>query len=215
MIHLRVNSRTSTSAPRRRDKTINSGGVFLRTVSRLVVAVLLTAPVAAAAQDDDEAFSSDPLGTVPSEARSLIGALRPEFTLPDLTGQPRSITDWNEDAVILNFWATWCPPCRDEMPLLQSRHAQFSDAGLTVIGVAIDDAKAVADFVAELELDFPIVIGQQDAFTVTRDYGNRLGALPYTVIIDRGGRILDAHRGIVDASLLDAWIEHHGLANTE
>ncbi len=118
---------------------------------------------------------------------TLLGARRPEFSLPNLRGEPISISRWNGDVVLLNFWATWCLPCRKEMPTLADLQGQYGERGFQVVGVAIDLPDAVAKFAASVGADYPQLIGREDAIAVADRYGNQYGALPYSVLMDRDG----------------------------
>ena len=120
-----------------------------------------------------------------------IGQYRPEFTLPDITGAPRHIREWDNRVVIVNFWATWCEPCRREIPVFIQLQASRSYPGLQFIGIAIDDKSAVEDYIDNLEtpVNYPMLVGNDDAITISKKYGNAIGVLPYSVIIDRSGHI--------------------------
>jgi len=95
------------------------------------------------------------------------------------------------------------------MPLFQETFEAHRDAGFAVVAVAIDDLSATQNFVDQFGIEFPILIGQDDAMKIGREYGNRIGALPYSVLIDRDGTILKTHRGEVEAADLDAWLQAH------
>jgi len=120
-----------------------------------------------------------------------IGQYRPEFTLPDITGAPRHIREWDNRVVIVNFWATWCEPCRREIPVFIQLQASRSYPGLQFIGIAIDDKSAVEDYIDNLDtpVNYPMLVGNDDAITISKKYGNAIGVLPYSVIIDRSGHI--------------------------
>ncbi|WP_440997630.1 TlpA family protein disulfide reductase [Arhodomonas sp. SL1] len=117
------------------------------------------------------------------------GTVRPVFTLPDLDGERRSITEWDGQVIVLNFWASWCPPCREEIPLFNELQARFGERGVQFVGVAVDRLEAVRGFIEEQPLDYPTLHGVGAAMDVQTRYGSDSGALPYTVVIDRGGRI--------------------------
>lgn len=114
---------------------------------------------------------------------------RPVFALPDLAGERRSIAEWDGEVVLINFWATWCPPCREEIPLLIDLQREYGDRGLQVVGVALDRLPAVRDYAAAMEINYPILHGMGAAMEVQARYGNTRGTLPYTVLVDREGRI--------------------------
>ncbi len=112
-----------------------------------------------------------------------------DFTLPDLQGQTRSLAEWHGKIVLLNFWATWCPPCREEIPLFIRLQGRYGDKGLQIIGVAIDKKEAVAEFRRRFGISYPLLITQAEGLDLLARYGNRSGALPFSVVIDRNGTI--------------------------
>lgn len=134
---------------------------------------------------------------------------RVDFALPDLDGQSRRLSEWDGDLVLLNFWATWCPPCKKEMPMFQEHYQRHADQGFTIIAIAVDELDETRAFVDRFGIEFPVLIGQDDAIAVGREYGNRIGALPYTVIIDRDGFVREAHRGEVTESELGEWLQRY------
>ena len=96
---------------------------------------------------------------------------------------------------MLNFWATWCPPCVKETPTFVELQEQYIDSGVQFIGVAIDNKIAVQEFMDTYGVSYPMLIGEDNAIQVAKDYGDRYGALPYTVIINRQGQIHFIQRG--------------------
>ncbi|MFP4130985.1 MAG: TlpA family protein disulfide reductase [Thiohalospira sp.] len=135
---------------------------------------------------------ADPPGEEPST--SAKGESRPAFSLPDLDGEERAIRDWDGEVVLLNFWASWCPPCRREIPAFIEVQEEFGDQGLQIIGVAIDDRQAVVDFLDPMDVNYPILLAGEEGISLAEDYGNRMGTLPYTVLIDRDGEIVERWR---------------------
>ncbi|WP_018935357.1 TlpA disulfide reductase family protein [Thioalkalivibrio sp. ALJ24] len=135
------------------------------------------------------------------------GDARIDFTLPDLDGADQTFNQWDGDLVVLNFWATWCPPCKKEMPLFQETWEEHRDEDFNIVAVAVDELSATEQFVATYGIEFPILIGQDEAMEVQAEYGNRIGALPYTVVIDRDGTVRETHRGEVTEDDLDGWLE--------
>lgn len=128
---------------------------------------------------------------------------RPAFTLDDVEGHPRDAAEWDGKVVLLNFWATWCPPCRREMPLFAELQREFGPRGFQVVAVAIDEAAAVREFAAEYGLDFPLLVGDEDAIRVAQAYGNLQGALPFSVLVDREGRVVARFKGEISRSRLE------------
>ena len=118
-----------------------------------------------------------------------------EFTLPDLKGVKHNITEWQGNVIILNFWATWCPPCQKETPLFVALQEEYGKRGVQFIGVAIDDLQKVVDFTDTYGVNYPMLVGAEDAISIAKQYGNRFGSLPYTVVINRQGKITYIQNG--------------------
>jgi thiol-disulfide isomerase/thioredoxin len=119
----------------------------------------------------------------------------PAIRLQDLGGATRSISEWTSRSLIINFWATWCAPCRKEMPLLEQLHQERSATGITVIGIAIDREDPVRAFVGETGITYPILFGEQDAMAAAEAFGPSFLGLPFTVVTAPGGEILKLHVG--------------------
>jgi len=139
---------------------------------------------------------------VPAAREAALPTQRPGFTLRDVDGRPRQMAEWDGKVVLLNFWATWCPPCRREMPLFAELQREFGARGFQVVAVAIDETDAVREFAAEYGLDFPLLVGDEDAIRVAQAYGNLQGALPYTVLMDRKGEVVARFKGEISRSSL-------------
>jgi peroxiredoxin len=133
---------------------------------------------------------------------SIIGTERASFTLPDLEGNARHIKEWDGKVVLINFWATWCPPCRREMPGFIEIREQYAAKGFEIIGVAVDDAGPVREFTTRLGVNYPILHGQNDASIVASHYGNSMGMMPFSVMIDRQGKIQFARAGELSKAAL-------------
>jgi thiol-disulfide isomerase/thioredoxin len=119
----------------------------------------------------------------------------PEFTLADLDGQPRAIRDWSDRALVINFWATWCAPCRREMPLLDQLQAERQGDNFEVIGIAVDRLADVEAYLAESGVTYPILVGQQDAMEAAEQFGPGFLGLPFTIFTAPGGSVLKFHAG--------------------
>lgn len=112
-----------------------------------------------------------------------------DFTLSDLDDKKRSLTEWRGKVIVLNFWATWCPPCREEIPLFIAMQKQYAADGLQIIGVAIDTKTAVMVYRQSANINYPLLLGNEDqVMQLMARYGNGMGSLPFTVIMDRGGQ---------------------------
>jgi thiol-disulfide isomerase/thioredoxin len=125
----------------------------------------------------------------------------------DADGAPRRLADWNGRVRVVNFWATWCPPCVDEMPDLQRVHDAYANRGVTVIGVGIDGGDRIRAFRDRLKLGFPLLVAGVGGSDLGRALGNDTGVLPYTVVLSAQGRIVQRRVGALDAALLRRWLD--------
>ncbi len=119
----------------------------------------------------------------------------PDFSYPDLEGRPRHISEWNDKVLVLNFWATWCPPCREETPLFVALQEEYADRNVQFVGLAIDDKEAVIEFADTYGVDYPILLADMEAMKLSRQLGNRFNGLPYTLVVAPGGKIAARHFG--------------------
>jgi thiol-disulfide isomerase/thioredoxin len=133
--------------------------------------------------------------TAAVEAPSRLVEALPRFQLADRDGQLRSLQDWPDRALIVNFWATWCAPCRREIPLLQEIARERADEGFTVVGIAVDFRDKVLAYADEMKIDYPLLIGEQDGLDAAAAFGVQSIGFPFTVFSDRQGRIVTAHLG--------------------
>ena len=128
-------------------------------------------------------------------------------TFNDLDGRPVEMAQWKDRIVVVNFWATWCPPCVEEMPDLQRVHDEYSDRGVTVIGLGIDSPSSLKRFRDEHRLSLPLFAAGASGSELGRALGNPSGALPYTILIGREGRIVQARLGQVQPAELRRWLD--------
>ncbi len=128
-------------------------------------------------------------------------------TLSTPEGNPQSMSQWRGKIVIVNFWATWCLPCRDEIPELIDTYTTYRHKELVVIGIAIDEAEKVTAFSKEFDINYPVLVGDFEAFSLAGAMGNAQGALPFTVTIDRSGTIVDTHLGRIKKQQIEKIIE--------
>lgn len=133
--------------------------------------------------------------SVQTVTNPAIGLHRPEFAAPDLNGEYRNIKEWDGKLILLNFWATWCPPCLKEIPEFIELQETYGDQGFQIIGLAIDDEEAVRQYVEKIGMNYPSLVVEGDGVMLAKRYGNGIGALPYSVIINREGEISDTIRG--------------------
>ncbi len=139
----------------------------------------------------DPATGADP--PAPAPAKPIPGEI-PALELPDLEGSRHSLREYVGRPLILNFWATWCAPCRREIPLLTALLGQYGAEGLQVVGIAVDFRAAVQDYVHRTPIRYPLLIGEQDGLAAVSQFGME-AVLPFSVFADRRGRILALKAG--------------------
>jgi len=128
----------------------------------------------------------------------------PAFLLQDLEGKPLNLESYRGKVVVLDFWATWCAPCRTEIPHFVKLQEQYGEQGLQVVGISMDDtAKPVREFYREFKMNYPVAVGNEQ---VAEAYGGVLG-LPVTFLIGRDGRIAAKYVGEVQRSTLEQGVE--------
>lgn len=132
----------------------------------------------------------------------LVGRRRPDFRLGRTDGEWVSASDFDGQVLLINFWATWCEPCREEMPMLDELHRSLSPDGFQVVGIALDDVQKAREFTARLGLAYTTLVGMADVMDTGRRYGNGAGLLPYSVLVDRNGVVRWARLGPLSRALL-------------
>jgi len=126
-----------------------------------------------------------------------------EFELDDLDGNKRQFSEWDGKHRIVNFWATWCAPCRREIPLLKAFQEQHGAEDFQVIGIAVEFPEPVIAYAEEAQFNYPILVGEQDAMAVAESSGISFIGLPFTMIVAKDGTLVGAHMGEVHQQHLD------------
>jgi thiol-disulfide isomerase/thioredoxin len=135
------------------------------------------------------------------EAREPL-ALR-SFSFPDLEMRQHSSEQWQGKILLINFWATWCPPCQKEMPHFIEFQKRYEGEGLQVVAIAIDNPDQVREFAPRFDFNFPILLGGTEAMDLSREWGNRHLGLPFTAIFDRNGVLRYAQGGMMTPPILE------------
>ena len=133
----------------------------------------------------------------------LIGQARPDFSHPDLEGRVREAAEFDGSLTLINFWATWCAPCVEEMPMLSELQEAYRARGFRVVGIALDQRERAAAFARELGLSYPVLLGEADVVVTSRRYGNATGMLPYSVLVDASGVVRWVRLGALDRAELE------------
>lgn len=141
------------------------------------------------------------------QPRDLEVVTHPSFALPDVSGAERNFSEWDGKNRIVNFWATWCAPCRREIPLLKAFQDQQGNNGFQVIGIAVDFPEAVANYAEAAQFNYPVLVGEQDAMAIAESSGVEFVGLPFTMFIASDGELLSAYIGELHQSHLDEIVE--------
>ena len=166
-------------------------------------AIALFAVVAAAAAGGGAAYHLWLRPLQPQAGPGQVAQLIYSAHLPDVGGVAHSLAQWRGRVLVVNFWATWCAPCREEIPGFVRLQARYGARGLQLVGIAIDQPGKVADFARELGINYPVLIGGVESLELLRQAGNRQAVLPYTLVIDREGKIVSRQPGGLKESRLE------------
>lgn len=152
--------------------------------------------------------------TASRTSTALVGQPRPGLELPGPEGQPQSLDRWKGKLVLVNFWASWCAPCVEEMPLLDRTQQRLAGRGLQVVGVAADGTDATRAFLREHPVTYPILVDDPETAPArggdaSNAFGNARDVLPYSVLVGRDGRILAQRYGNFTEATLEAWLQPH------
>ena len=127
----------------------------------------------------------------------------PGFMLEDIDGNSHDSKAWDGKVIVLNFWASWCQPCREEIPEFVRMQERFADSELQFVGIAIDDIENIRSFTGEVGFNYPSLVADEAVVEISKRMGNIAGVLPFTVVVDREGNIQQHFHGKVDAGDLE------------
>lgn len=127
-------------------------------------------------------------------------------SLTDLAGNEQALGQWQGKVLVLNFWAPWCPPCRKEMPGFIRLQEKYAGQGLQFVGIALDEQDKVQAYVDEIGVNYPVLLGGMGAVMLGQAAGNRLGGLPYTLILDKLGKPIATLTGAIDEGRLEEMV---------
>lgn len=140
-------------------------------------------------------------------AAAAVPDVLPDFTLADIEGKPRSIRSWPGKSMIVNFWATWCAPCRKEIPLLKKIQAAHGAEGFQIVGVAVDFREDVLKYAQDIGIDYPVLIGEQEGLDAVNKFGQGSLGFPFTVFTDNQQRIVMFHLGEIRPEQADVLLD--------
>jgi len=132
-----------------------------------------------------------------------------EFSLLDMQNQPRSSKEWRGKLVLINFWASWCPPCIREMPALNELRLKNLASNFEIIGITAEPAQDALRYLDNNPVSFPILDGEKELATLGEHYGNSIGSIPFSVLLDRNGQIIKRYFGEVNLAALQIDIDTH------
>jgi thiol-disulfide isomerase/thioredoxin len=135
---------------------------------------------------------------IPAEGLAQLQATR----YPDVGNVPQPYNQWQGRIVVLNFWATWCPPCREEMPMFSKLQAELGERGVQFVGIGVDSPSAIKEFAFRTPMSYPLLIGGTESLDLARRLGNATGGLPYTLVLDREGTPVMSRVGLLDEGSL-------------
>lgn len=138
-------------------------------------------------------YASQRLSPAPAEPSAVSMLLSQTFT--DASGQEQALAQWKDHALVVNFWATWCAPCVDEMPELSDLQQEIASSKIQIIGIGIDSASNIAEFAKKYRISYPLYIGGLNGTELSRQLGNQGGGLPFTALIGRDGQVKKTYLG--------------------
>ena len=127
--------------------------------------------------------------------------------LTGLGGQPQALEQWRGKVLVVNFWATWCAPCREEIPGFIKFQERHGARGVQFVGIAIDQQERVGPYARDIGINYPVLVGGLEGMDFARKVGNRRGVLPFTLVIDRTGKVVASEIGLVKPGKLESLLE--------
>ena len=170
---------------------------------RYIIASSLIALLLTACTDDDKTNpQTASTSYTPKYGAKYINKAAPDFSIENIKGGKLELSQFKGKPVLINFWATWCPPCRAEIPEFIEVYNELSDKDFTVIGIAMDQKTLVDEFIDDFKISYPIAFGAEDVSQISVEYGNTMGALPYNVVLDREHKIIYSEPGMLSKQRL-------------
>jgi peroxiredoxin len=145
----------------------------------------------------------------PAPAENTAVAALMQASLPDAKNQQRALAEWKGKTLLVNFWATWCPPCVAEMPELVELQADMADRNVQIIGIGIDSPSNIQQFAEKLQTSYPLLVAGMQGTELSRQFGNQAGGLPFTVLIGPDGQVLQTYLGRLDMKKVRADLGRH------
>lgn len=174
--------------------------MFSRDISLILVLAVLAALLGGIVQYWHHAPAA------PSAESSLVGQPLPDLTLPDPDGQPHALKNYRGQRLLVNFWASWCGPCLEEMPALNRAQKKLGDHAAIVLGIAMDEPDRVRAFLVAHPVSYQILIGQLEPPSTSLQFGDEREILPFTVLFDADGRMIATHAGALSDAQLEQWL---------
>lgn len=137
----------------------------------------------------------------------------PHISFPDLSGKQHALREWQGHKLLINFWATWCAPCRKEMPELVSLQSEFKQQNLIIVGIALDDRSQVRSYLRKNPVNYPVLLAPESGSMLSAELGNRMGVVPFSVFVDVDGVVEFTKMGMVNKDMVKDWIQGKHTGN--
>jgi peroxiredoxin len=121
-----------------------------------------------------------------------------QVSMKDSAGKQRKMSEWQGKVLVLNFWATWCPPCVSEMPELVALQNDFGSKNVQVVGIGIDSPSNIREFAEKHQITYPLLLGGLEGSELSKQFGNESGGLPFTLLIGADGSVRKSYMGRLD-----------------